>query len=135
MIVIDGQNTVIGGTSAVAPMWAAIAAVLSQALGKNVGLLNPALYALPAGAMHDITSGNNGTYTAKSGWDCCTGLGTPNVTKLLAALVGTPAPTPAPIPPTPTPVPPTPTPVPTTTTRTIVVKGSGVMLTVDGKTV
>ena len=135
MIVIDGQNTVIGGTSAVAPMWAAIAAVLSQALGKNVGLLNPALYALPAGAMHDITSGNNGTYTAKSGWDCCTGLGTPNVTKLLAALVGTPAPTPAPIPPTPTPVPPTPTPVPTTTTRTIVVKGSGVVLTVDGKTV
>ena len=135
MIMIDGQNTVIGGTSAVAPMWAAIAAVLSQALGKNVGLLNPELYQLPAGVMHDITSGNNGTYTAKSGWDCCTGLGTPNVTKLLAALVGTPAPTPAPIPPTPTPVPPTPTPVPTTTTRTIVVKGSGVVLTVDGKTV
>lgn len=137
MIVIDGQNTVIGGTSAVAPMWAAIAAVLSQALGKNVGLLNPELYQLPAGVMHDITSGNNGTYTAKSGWDCCTGLGTPNVTKLLAALVGTPAPTPTPIPPTPTPtpVPPTPTPVPTTTTRTIVVKGSGVVMTVDGKTV
>ena len=135
MIVVDGQNMVIGGTSAVAPMWAAIAAVLSQALGKNVGLLNTALYNLPSGAMHDITSGNNGTYVAKSGYDCCTGLGTPNVTKLLAALQPAPAPVPpAPVPPAPVPPAPVP-PVTTITTRTIVVHGTGISMTVDSKTV
>jgi kumamolisin len=135
MIVVDGQNMVIGGTSAVAPMWAAIAAVLSEALGKNVGFLNPLLYALPSGAMHDITSGNNGTYVAKSGYDCCTGLGTPNVTKLLAALQPAPAPVPpAPVPPAPVPPAPVP-PVTTITTRTIVVHGTGISMTVDGKTV
>jgi kumamolisin len=147
-VIVDGQLTVIGGTSAVAPMWAAIAAVVSQALGKKLGLLNPLLYNLPAGVMHDITSGNNGTYTAKAGYDCCTGLGTPNVTKLIAALqlpaptpippVPTPpaptppAPTPAPTPPAPTP--PTP-PAPVVVTRNIVVHGTGVSVTVDGKTV
>ena len=126
-IVVDGQSMVIGGTSAVAPMWAAIAALLSQGLGKNVGLLNTALYGLTAGAMHDITQGNNGTYTAKVGYDCCTGLGTPNVTKLLAALQSVPAP----VPPAPTP----PAPDPVMVTRTIVVHGTGVSMTVDGKTV
>jgi kumamolisin len=147
MIVVDGQNMVIGGTSAVAPMWAAIAAVLSQALGKKLGLLNTALYTLPAGVMHDIVSGNNGTYLAKAGYDCCTGLGTPNVTKLLAALQPAPAPVPpAPVPPAPTPpapVPPAPTPpaptppapVPVSVTRVIMVHGTGVQVTVDGKTV
>jgi hypothetical protein len=121
---------------------------VSQALGKKLGLLNTLLYNLPAGVMHDITSGNNGTYTAKAGYDCCTGLGTPNVTKLIAALQlpapspvppapTPPAPTPAPTPPAPTPPAPTPPtpPAPVTVTRTIVVHGTGVSVTVDGKTV
>ena len=85
LVVVDGQQMVIGGTSAVAPMWAALAAVLSQALGKNVGFLNPQLYAL-SGWQRDIISGNNGTYIARSGYDCCTGNGVPVGTKLLAAL-------------------------------------------------
>jgi Predicted protease len=131
-ITVDGQAAVVGGTSAVAPMIAALAAVLGQALGKNVGFLPSVLYTLPSGAMRDITSGNNGTYIAKAGFDCCTGQGVPVGTKLLAALTPAPAPVPTPVP---TPVPPTPVPTPTSTTRTITVTGTSLAVTVDGKTV
>src|SRR5215472_12867903 len=65
----------VGGTSAVAPLWAGLVARLNQALAKPVGFLNPLLYQIPssAGAFRDITSGNNGDYQAKTGWDPCTG--------------------------------------------------------------
>ncbi|MCI4340486.1 MAG: hypothetical protein L3J73_04390, partial [Thermoplasmata archaeon] len=112
---------------AVAPMWAALAAVLSQALGKGVGFLNPSLYAL-AGWYRDITSGNNGTYSGRPGYDCCTGIGVPVGTKLLAALAPKPAPAPPP------PAPPPPVAPPPVTTRTIVVSGAS-SVTVDGKAV
>lgn len=81
----------VGGTSAVAPLWAGLAARLNQAIGKPVGLLNPLIYGIPAsaGAFNDITTGNNGDYKAKAGWDACTGLGSPNGAKLLAALKAT----------------------------------------------
>jgi kumamolisin len=81
----------VGGTSAVAPLWAGLVARLNQALGKPVGLLNPLIYAIPAsaGAFHDITTGNNGDYKAEAGWDACTGLGSPNGANLLAALKAT----------------------------------------------
>jgi kumamolisin len=130
-IIVDGQAMVIGGTSAVAPMWAALAACLNQALGKPVGFLNPSLYAL-AGWDRDITSGNNGTYTARAGYDCCTGQGVPIGDKLLAALKPTAPPVPAP-PPIPAP-PPAPVPPPAPHTRTIIVTGAS-LVTVDGKTV
>lgn len=88
---VDGQNTVIGGTSAVAPLWAGLVALLNQSLGKTVGYMNPWLYAnitsVP-GAIHDITSGNNGAYQARVGWDACTGLGTANGAKIQQALTG-----------------------------------------------
>jgi kumamolisin len=74
---IDGTDTVIGGTSAVAPLWAALIARLNQASGKPVGYLNPSLYQHP-GALRDITRGNNGDFDAAAGWDACTGLGSPN---------------------------------------------------------
>ena len=74
---VDGATTVIGGTSAVAPLWAALVARLNQRSGKPFGLLNPVLYANPS-ALRDITSGNNGAYRAGPGWDACTGLGSPN---------------------------------------------------------
>jgi kumamolisin len=74
---IDGTDTVIGGTSAVAPLWAALVARLNQASGKSVGYLNPQLYQNPT-ALRDITSGNNGDFDAAVGWDACTGLGSPN---------------------------------------------------------
>ncbi|HEX4246933.1 MAG TPA: S53 family peptidase [Pseudonocardia sp.] len=88
---VDGQNTVIGGTSAVAPLWAALVARLAQATGHAPGLLAPTLYtAVRAGAVskgfRDITSGSNGAYKAGPGWDACTGLGVPIGTDLLTAL-------------------------------------------------
>lgn len=90
MVMVDGQTMVMGGTSAVAPFMAAMVAVLNQALGKRLGFINPLLYAMIDGppVFYDVTSGNNGTYMARPGYDCCTGLGTPYVDKLLAALSG-----------------------------------------------
>jgi kumamolisin len=66
---VDGQAFVIGGTSAVAPLWAGLIALMNQQLGHPVGFLNPLLYGSLAGRglFHDITSGNNGAYTAQVG--------------------------------------------------------------------
>jgi kumamolisin len=88
---VDGQDTVVGGTSAVAPLWAALIALLNQQLGSPVGFLNPKLYSMVQSSFRDITTGNNddsnlGYYQAKTGWDPCTGLGTPNGAALLQAL-------------------------------------------------
>jgi len=74
---IDGANTVIGGTSAVAPLWAALITRINQASGKPAGYVNPRLYQNPT-ALRDITHGNNGDFEAATGWDACTGLGSPN---------------------------------------------------------
>lgn len=86
-VVVDGQTIVIGGTSAVAPLWAGLIALINQSLGKNAGYLNPLLYTMSVeSAMHDIKMGSNGTYSAGPGWDACTGLGSPDGSKLLTAL-------------------------------------------------
>lgn len=86
-IVVDGQQTVIGGTSAVAPLWAGLIALINQSVGKNAGYLNPLMYTAGVeSTMHDIVSGNNGAYSAGPGWDACTGLGSPDGGKLLNAL-------------------------------------------------
>ncbi len=82
---IDGSNTVIGGTSAVAPLWAALIARVNQINGKPAGYNNPQLYKKPA-ALRDITQGNNGDFAAAVGWDACTGLGSPNGGKLAGVL-------------------------------------------------
>jgi kumamolisin len=85
---VDGQEFVIGGTSAVAPLWAGLIALINQKLGHPVGFLNPLLYGslVGTGSFQDVTSGSNGAYTAQPGWDACTGWGTPNGTKLLNTL-------------------------------------------------
>jgi kumamolisin len=90
---VDGQAGVVGGTSAVAPLWAGLIALLNQQLNTRLGFLNPQLYALPApnNGFNDITQGNNGTYSAGPGWDPCTGLGSP-IGTTLATLVTPPAP-------------------------------------------
>jgi kumamolisin len=87
---VDGQEFVIGGTSAVAPLWAGLIALVNQKLGHPVGFLNPLIYGslVGTGSFQDVTSGNNGAYGAKLGWDACTGWGTPNGVKLLHALGG-----------------------------------------------
>ena len=74
---IDGTDTVIGGTSAVAPLWAALITRINAIHGKSAGFINPALYA-HAAALRDVTQGNNGDFAATAGWDACTGLGSPN---------------------------------------------------------
>jgi kumamolisin len=81
-IYVDGQATVVGGTSAVAPLVAGLIAGINQTLGKPVGFVNPTLYAQAtnAHACHDVTSGNNGAYSAGPGWDPCTGWGSPDGT-------------------------------------------------------
>jgi kumamolisin len=90
-VLVDGQAMVIGGTSAVAPLWSGLIALLNQKLGKPLGFLQPALYGLPASAqaIRDITQGSNGSFAAKPGWDACTGLGSPSGENLLVALGGT----------------------------------------------
>jgi kumamolisin len=81
---VDGQDKVFGGTSAVAPLWAALVARINQRLGTPVGFLNPVVYrAAGRKTLRDITSGTNGAYKAAKGWDACTGLGSPHGTKLL----------------------------------------------------
>jgi kumamolisin len=88
-ILVDGQQTVVGGTSAVAPLWAGLIALVNQARVQAgmaaVGFVNPQLYATPS-ALRDITSGSNGSYQAGEGWDACTGLGSPSGAAVLSAL-------------------------------------------------
>jgi kumamolisin len=85
---IDGKADVIGGTSAVAPLWAALIARCNQQLGRPLGDVHAALYRIGTRAFRDITEGNNGAYQAAVGWDPCTGLGSPDGQALLAALTG-----------------------------------------------
>lgn len=97
-IILGGEEVVIGGTSAVAPLWAGLIALINEQLAENgtgpAGFLNTTLYQLPDGskALRDITDGTNdidgdlGVYAAAAGWDACTGLGTPDGQVLLEAL-------------------------------------------------
>jgi kumamolisin len=90
IVLVDGRYAPIGGTSAVAPLYAALTALLNQALGRPVGELSPKLYAIPQAdrdaVFRDITDGDNSVpasefgpatagYGAGPGWDACTGLG------------------------------------------------------------
>jgi kumamolisin len=84
-ILVDGQSEVVGGTSAVAPLWSGLLARLQQQLGHSAAPLLPAIYATSNG-FRDITVGSNGAYHAGPGWDPCTGLGSPNGSALLSAL-------------------------------------------------
>ncbi len=87
---IDGTDTVIGGTSAVAPLWAGLLALGNARHKRPAGYVNPLLYALAGGtqgrALRDVTRGNNGAFKAAPGWDACTGLGSPIGNTLIAAL-------------------------------------------------
>jgi kumamolisin len=94
LVRVDGTDQTIGGTSAVAPLWAGLIARLNRELGAPVGFAQPQLYPLlGTSAFHDITQGNNGSYSAGPGWDACTGLGSPDGTALAAALAAPPSPT------------------------------------------
>lgn len=93
----NGAWATSGGTSAAAPVWAALIAIANQMAGHPLGFINPALYQLGTSPgylqdFHDITSGNNSIgevvgFNALPGWDPTTGLGTPNAEKLLPDLI------------------------------------------------
>ncbi len=85
VIRVNGEDLVIGGTSAVAPLWAALTALANQRNGKAAGAVHTRLYAAPA-AFRDITSGDNGRFQAKKGWDACTGMGSPHGELVVEAL-------------------------------------------------
>ena len=90
-MVVSGQTEVVGGTSAVAPLWAGLTALINEGATTPVGFFLPFLYANGT-LLRQITQGNNiptGSdlgYTAGPGWNACTGLGVPNGESLFVAL-------------------------------------------------
>jgi len=99
-IFVKGSSGVVGGTSAVAPLYAGLFAAINPSPGVDV----LATLWKNAGAFTDITVGSNGLYSAATGADPCTGLGVPNGKKIAALFGATPVPSPGPTP-TPTPEP------------------------------
>jgi kumamolisin len=77
-----GEETVVGGTSAVAPLWAALLALIGDAGGHGLGDALPGLYAARRDGFLDVTAGGNGAYAAARGWDATTGLGVPDGVRL-----------------------------------------------------
>jgi subtilase family serine protease len=89
---------VVGGTSSSSPQWAGLIALADQMAGRDLGYINPALYAIAnnpamyAADFNDVTVGCNKTssipgYCSGTGWDAVTGLGTPNAANLLPDLI------------------------------------------------
>ena len=96
LVILNGGTTGVGGTSLSVQIWGGIVALLNQAraIAGNapIGLLGPVIYPLHGtSAFNDITSGNNGAYSAGPGYDLCTGLGSPNITNLASVLGTVPA--------------------------------------------
>lgn len=85
-MVLRGAPATARGTSAVAPLWAALVARVNQSLQRRSGLLNTTLYAARDRAFNAVATGCNGAYAAGQGWDPCTGLGSPIGEQVLAAL-------------------------------------------------
>jgi kumamolisin len=91
LVLVNGKYGVGAGTSAAAPVWAGLIARINEGLGRAAGFINPLIYQSAsdfekAGAFHAITTGNNGFYHARPGWNPCTGYGSPNGTKLANAM-------------------------------------------------
>jgi kumamolisin len=87
-ILVNGTWRVVGGTSAVAPLWAGLTALINEQLETRVGFMNPLFYSTLAQhrALNDVSSGTNGDFTSKPGWDACTGMGSPNGQAILDVL-------------------------------------------------
>ncbi|EQD57648.1 peptidase S53 propeptide, partial [mine drainage metagenome] len=87
-VVMKGNIYDVGGTSLGTPMWAAIVAMMDQFNNRSMGNVNPLLYQIHnssayTGSFNQITSGDNGYYSAEPGWNPVTGLGTPHVSNLI----------------------------------------------------
>jgi kumamolisin len=84
---VGGKDISMGGTSASAPMWAALIANLNAHLKTRLGLVAPLFYSEALeGSTHQIHHGTNGVWEAGPGWNPCTGLGSPKGAHLLKAL-------------------------------------------------
>src|SRR5216110_216781 len=93
-VVENGSWWIVGGTSDAAPQWAGLAAALAQQRGGPLGNPGALLYGLcGTAALHDVTSGSNGDYSAGVGYDLVTGLGSFHARNLLAAAGPTSTPT------------------------------------------
>jgi len=90
-VVVSGQTQVFGGTSAVAPLWAGLTALINEGAATPIGFFLPFLYANST-LLRQITQGDNNPsgsdvgYSAGPGWNACTGLGVPNGASLFVAL-------------------------------------------------
>jgi kumamolisin len=97
-VVVSGKTEVVGGTSAVAPLWAGLTALINEGASTPVGFFLPFLYANST-LMRQITQGDNNPsgsdvgYSAGPGWNACTGLGVPNGESLFVALTNQSQPT------------------------------------------
>jgi len=97
-VVVNGQTEVVGGTSAVAPLWAGLTALINEGAATPVGFFLPFLYANST-LLRQITRGDNKAtgsdvgYSAGPGWNACTGLGVPNGESLFVALTNQNQPT------------------------------------------
>jgi len=92
-IIVDGKAVVVAGSGGSAGLWAGLIALINQALGHNLGFINPLIYSRigPAGLLRSITQGNNDYngvkgYSAGPRWNACTGWGSPDGRRLLAAI-------------------------------------------------
>ncbi len=95
VVYLNGVRVEYGGTSWSSPTWAGFCALINQAMTSSgrgpVGVLGAKVYPLlGTPSFRDITSGNNGDYSAGPGYDLCTGIGVPNVALLIQALTGGP---------------------------------------------
>jgi kumamolisin len=92
-VVLNGAETVKDGTSAVAPLWAALIAIANAQRGTPLGFVNSVLYSNPS-LLRPIIRGNNRAdgsgYDAGPGWNACTGLGVPRGADIIAALAAVP---------------------------------------------
>jgi kumamolisin len=97
-VVVNGQTEVVGGTSAVAPLWAGLAALINEGAATPIGFFLPFLYANST-LLRQVTQGDNNPsgsdvgYSAGPGWNACTGLGVPNGESLFVALTNQNQPT------------------------------------------
>ena len=122
LVLVNGQQVQIGGTSLAAPLWAGFWARIQTAHGNAMPY--PAQPMYEGGAthpewFHDVTSGNQG-YPAGPGWDYATGWGSVQVANFSNAFTVQPPPAP---PPTPAPPPPLPPPPPAPTPSNPILNG------------
>lgn len=92
ILIVHGQQMILGGTSGATPFWAGLIALINQGVGQNIGYINPLLYNTigPGRVLRNITEGHNGIdkvkgYAAGAGWSASAGWGSPDGRKLLDA--------------------------------------------------